>query len=195
MKYEAQPSKPSQRRNRDRQNAARDVVERARSGDQVAMGILAVVRDNAKAGQETARQSLRAIEKYIRAHPPIAIGRKRMSADRPDAATALWQDRRVETILKALPLVEFWPGAVALSHGPRLDDQRLEALNAELNDETQTVFQGGVNHWRSRAPAGVDGKAWHAGRIIGLARCLQRVRLPQVPIAILFPITAWELGE
>ena len=192
-------SRASRRGNQDRQNAARDVVERTRAGDQVAMGILAMVRDNAKLGNPKAQQSLRAIERYISKNPPIGIGSEVSDITSPHAAaaiSALWQNPTHETIVKALPLVGFWPGVVALSHGPNLDNERLGQLSSVVPEEHRPAFQGGVNHWQSKTPNIIpDERGWLLGRIIGLARCLQLVRLPHVAVATFCPITAWELGE
>lgn len=190
---------PSRHQNKVRQNAARDVVERARSGDQVAMGILAMVRDNAKKGDPKAQQSLRALEKYINKNPPNVIGTEASditSPHAPQAAAALWRsDVNDETLVKALPLVGFWSGAVALSHGPNLDGERLDTLSNAVTEENRPAFKGGIIYWQKKTPDLNDERGWLLGRIVGLARCLQLIRLPHVPIATFCPITAWELGE
>lgn len=192
-------SAASRLQNKARQDAARDVVERARSGDQVAMGILAMVRDNAKKGDPKAQQSLRALNKYVGSNPPIAIGTEASditSPHAPKAIAALWQpDVNNETIIKALPLVGFWSGAVALSHGSNIDNARLDALSAVVPEEHQPSFKGGVLYWQKKTPDLTDERGWLLGRIIGLARCIQLIRLPHVPISTFCPITAWELGE
>ncbi len=185
--------------NRARQDASRDVVERARSGDQVAMGILAMVRDNAKKGDPRAQQSLRSLEKYISKNPPIAIGTEASDITSPhatQATAALWKpDVSNDTIIKALPLVGFWPGAVALSHGANLDSARLDAISTTMPEDNRAAFKGGVLYWQKKTPDLTDERGWLLGRIIGLARCIQLIRLPHVPIATFCPITAWELGE
>lgn len=192
-------SVPSRLQNKARQDASRDVVERARSGDQVAMGILAMVRDNAKKGDPKAQQSLRALQKYIDKNPPIAIGTEASDITSPHASqavAALWKaDVNNDTIIKALPLVGFWPGAVALSHGANIDNARLEAISTAMPEQNRPAFKGGVLYWQKKTPDLGDEQGWLLGRIIGLARCIQLIRLPHVPIASFCPITAWELGE
>lgn len=51
---------------------AGELVERARAGDQNAMGMIAACRDNAKQGNERARISCVLIEDYCRRNPPPA---------------------------------------------------------------------------------------------------------------------------
>lgn len=191
-------SKASRRGNHQRQDAARDVVERARSGDQVAMGILAMVRDNAKKGDAKAMQSFRAINRYISKNPPNSIGAEVSDITNPNASKAiqaLWMNPTNETVVKALPLVGFWPGAVALAHGPRLDEERLTEIQAVIPEDARDEFKGGVKFWQKKAPPDASDQHWLIGRIIGLARCLQRLQIPTVPIASFCPFTAWELGE
>lgn len=189
-------SRASRHQNKVRQDAARDVVERARSGDQVAMGILAMVRDNAKKGDPKAQQSMRALERYVSKNPPVRIGREASDITSPVASAALWKpDATNETIVKALPLVGFWPGAVALSHGANLDGTRLDNLSEAIPEGHRQAFKGGVVYWQKKTPDLEDERGWLLGRIVGLARCIQLVRLPHVSIALMCPVTAWELGE
>ncbi len=191
-------SKASRRNNQERQDAARDVVERARSGDQVAMGILAMVRDNAKKGDPKAQQAFRAVERYISKNPPNTIGAEGSDITNPNASKAiqaLWSNPTNETVVAVLPMVGFWPGVVAMAHGPRLDDTRLNGISESIPEEAREEFKGGVRFWQKKAPGDFDDRNWLLGRIIGLARCLQRLQIPSVPIASFCPFTAWELGE
>lgn len=186
--------------NKQRQGAARDVVERARAGDQVAMGLLAMVRDNAKNGDPRARQSMRAIEKYIGSHPPTSIGTEASDITNPPvpaALDALWKNPTSDIVIKALPLVGFWPGAVALSHGARLDNAKVNEIAAHVPEPHQLSFKGGVAFWKRSAPLvpGSSPKGWALGRIVGIARSIQRLQLPNVPISSYCPVTGWELGE
>lgn len=183
----------SRLRNQKRQDAARDVVERARAGDQVAMGILAMVRDNAKRGEPTAQQSYRAIERYIKRNPPTGIGAEASDITHPKALQALWAaDPSHETIVRALPLVSFWSGAVALSHGPNLTNERIETISQVLPEDQRPTLMQAIVQWKTTPESSPLLKL---GRVIGLAKTLQLVRLPATPISLLSPIAAWELGE
>lgn len=197
------------------ENAARDVVERTRAGDQVAMALLARVRDNAKSGDPKARKSLKAIERYIRKHPPrpnhlfADVGRDVPSvgpvsditqpgSSEHSAAKALWLNPTPAIVLKAIPCCGFWAGAVALKHGPRLDSARIHEISEAAPEEARPALQNAIRFWRKKAPDDandVQEQSWLIGRIIGLARCLQRLQLPSVPISSLCPIAGWELGE
>jgi hypothetical protein len=63
---------------------AESVVRRVRSGDQNAMAIMALVRDNAAAGESKAKLSLMYMRKYIEAYPIDGVGVQMGSED--DAA-------------------------------------------------------------------------------------------------------------
>lgn len=176
---------------RDVERTAQDVVERARAGDQVAMGLMAQVRDRAKQGNPRAKQSLRAMQRYIDKNPPVTIGKEAngtTSPLAPIAAKALWTNPTPKVIVTALPLMRFWQGVVALVHGPRLDNERLVHISDELHGENQPAFKEAVVDFRNP-------KGWAMGRIVGLARCIQRLQIPSVPISTFCPATAWELGE
>ena len=79
------------------EQTVRDVVQRARAGDQVAMGLLAVTRDSAKNGNTLAIKSARLINKFIKRNPvrgtigaePIAGNGVEKS--NPQAVQAIWE--------------------------------------------------------------------------------------------------------
>lgn len=181
----------SQASRRDVERTASDIVERARAGDQVAMGLMAQVRDRAKQGNPRAKQSLRAMQRYINKNPAVTIGKEAngtTSPLAPIATKAIWTNPTPKVIVTALPLMKFWQGVVALVHGPKLDNERLVHISDELNGEIQPAFKDAVVNFRNP-------KGWAMGRIIGIARCIQRLQIPSVPISTFCPATAWELGE
>lgn len=193
-------SQTSRDRIRQRQEAARDIVERARNHDQVAMGILAMVRDNAKQGNPVAQQSLRAIERYISKNPAADIGSEVSDITNPHASgalIALWQKPTSDTIVDAVPRVGFWPAVVALSHGARLDNDKVNDIINHVDPDKRLDFEGGFRFWQAKEPpdASGDRNSWIMGRAVGLARVLQRIQFPSTPLSILCPATAWELGE
>jgi|SRR5262245_39997166 len=168
--------------------AARDVVERVRAGDQVAMGILAMVRDNAKAGNKRAQKSIRAIQKYIDSHPDATMGYENGGTNQP--AALLWSQPTAENIALSVPLAGFWPSIVALVHGPLINQQRVEEINATLPDSEQAPFQAACNNQKP-----VQARGWLIGRVLLIARRIQNLRNPNVPLASFCPVVAWELGE
>ncbi len=180
---------------RDVERTASDVVERARAGDQVAMGLMAQVRDRAKQGNPRAVQSLRAMQRYIAKNPPVTIGKEASGTTSPLsplASKAIWTNPTPKVVITALPMMSFWQGVVALVHGPRLDNERVVHIADELPGEAQPTFKAGVTNDK----AGNQGpKTWLMGRIVGIARCIQRLQVPSVPISTFCPATAWELGE
>lgn len=180
---------------RDVERAAADVVERARAGDQVAMGLMVRVRDRAKQGDPRAKQSLRAMQRYTDKNPPVTIGEEVSGTTNPltpIASKALWTNPTPQVVITALPIMNFWQGVVALVHGPRLDNERVVHISDQITPEGQPTFKAGVMNWRK----GAEGPTtWLMGRIVGLARCIQRLQIPSVPIGTFCPATAWELGE
>lgn len=170
------------------QEAARDVVERVRAGDQVAMGILAMVRDNAKTGNKRAQKSLRAIQKYIDSHPDASMGYE--TGNTNQGAAILWANPTPENIALTVPLAGFWPSVVALVHGPVINQERVEQTHATLPETEQQPFIAACN-----AQKPVKTRGWLIGRVMLIARRIQNLRNPNVPLASFCPIVAWELGE
>jgi hypothetical protein len=150
--------------------SVRDVVERARAGDQVAMGILAETRDNAKNGVPMAVISSKLIRQYIKKNPPGQFGADETSD--PAALRALWQatpDQLSEVFAKASPHVKPWHAVMVVVH------------RVDLREET---------------PFKASGKT--KGRIGGIVRKafkIQRLRDRSFPLSSYCPVTGWEHGE
>jgi hypothetical protein len=65
--FQKTPPSPIEAR---RERECRDLVERARAGDQVAMALIVEIRKNAQKGNATAVDSYRRIDRYSRKNPP-----------------------------------------------------------------------------------------------------------------------------
>jgi hypothetical protein len=180
-------------------DAARDVVERARAGDQVAMGILAMVRDNAKAGDPKARKSFKVMEDYIRHHPPQNFGV--CDVTHSESLRALWSlnamppQMAVDAVVAETPKVKFWQAVVAIVHGPK-DDSLVSGVAKEMPLESleRKSFMRGIQ-WNKEKPTEAVTGFWNLGRMFGIGRAIQRLADNSIPIAVFCPVTAWELGE
>lgn len=170
-------------------DAARDVVERSRAGDQVAMAIIAIVRDNARKGSKKAKKSVQLMQRYIDSHPVSSMGYE--AGHTNHAAKALWENPTAETITLTLPLAGFWTGVCALVHGPDLTRERAIEIGSVLPETDQPAFNAACLDEK------LDGsrRGWFIGHVVLIARRIQRIRNPNVPIATFCPIVAWELGE
>ena len=112
------------------QDAAREVVARARAGDQVAMAHIARVHAGATAGDKKLQESERAIGDYINQHP-VSKTDARWGADvsvntNPQAQQALWMARESSPptfaiiVAKTAPFVRTWDLVVGILHGPKI---------------------------------------------------------------------------
>ena len=179
--------------------AARDVVERARAGDQVAMAILAQVRDNAKAGDARAKASFRIMERYIAKNPPTNFGV--CDVTHSPSLLAMWSlrsqptaDEAAAVVMTEAPKLRLWQAIVALVHAPK-GDGLISAVDEKIPEGIEREsFRQGVdikNSGKNTAHLGF----WNLGRIFGVSRAIQRLRDESIPIAAFCPVVAWELGE
>lgn len=204
MKWKRRPKAPQQMSNKqpnERQlfEAARDVVERARAGDQVAMAILAQVRDNAKAGDARAKASFRIMERYIARNPPTNFGV--CDVTHSESLKAMWglgslpsPDVAADVVMIEAPKVRLWQAIVALVHAPK-GDALISAVDQKIPEGAEREsFRKGANI----RDAGTDTAHlgfWKLGRIFALGRAIQRLQDESIPIAAFCPVVAWELGE
>lgn len=159
----------------DIQEMARNVVERARAGDQVAMGLIVGVRENAAKGDPRAIASRKAILSYIDKHPVSSMG-----AEAPydlvmgtKALHCLWKVPAAgfdEMFVKASPFVTVWQAVMAVVHRGNLTS------GAPL--VTVTNVEG------SRLAS-----------IVREACGIRRLRNRNVPLSAYSPIIGWEHGE
>lgn len=162
-------------------DAAREVSERARAGDQVAIAHIARVRDGAKEGDEKLKKTAKAIEEYCNAHP-VSTTESRWGAEtsvntNPKAQQALWKARgstpEVFAIIvaKTAPFVRTWDLVVAMLHGPQ--------LRKETPLGQTTTIKGS--------------RIGNCARQACKLQCI--VTNSKVPISIYCRATGWELGE
>jgi hypothetical protein len=190
------------------EQGARELVERARAGDQNAMAILQMVGENARQGQPKARAAEGAIKRYIADNPaPLTnwaegaevIGILK-NPENPD-------DGLFETLL-TLPQYEdarlVSTACVVLSHHEPWTKGRIHALDSlmEPGCDEQRQFRMGVE---GAGEARVLGPAIRslppelqgflcAGHCLGTARKLQLARRADVPLTALCRDLEWELG-
>lgn len=202
------------------QQTAIELAERARLGDQVAMGTLAMVRINAKKGDPRAKYTLAFLTKWIEQNPPetnkfgaellvpsaqkeLVILSHAIQTENPEeystAVLALVPS-------KGLPALEC--AAVTLANGPNIFEhagqERVVAISDALPEgmERKAFLFGLSNSGKLSKLAAIAARvmpavnrAMQLGFAVGLARRIQGVRLNNVPIALLSSSAAWELGE
>lgn len=154
---------------------AGELVERARQGDQNAMAIIALVRDNAKLGQPRAKASAQFLQEYIAAHPVADIGHEASAGTDFD-----W----------AIP---------ALAEGIELDADRMNRVASVFGGEDGRVFLHGAIHGDKHIKPGMlhhrQKRVHQLGKALGHARRLQNVRKPNSKLSRFSPNVGWELGE
>lgn len=161
----------------------RDLVERVRAGDQIAMSVMAQVRDRAKGGNAQAKVTLGMLERYVRTTPAGHLGgagNSTMGADlapvAKQAQSDLWRWRLgrpqefAVVVAKCSPLVSVWQAVVAVMHGPRLGSASPLMTTSKV-------------------------KGSKIGAIVRQAFVLQGVRDGRMPISRFCAATGWEHGE
>jgi hypothetical protein len=186
---------------------AKQLVERARAGDQNAMGMIAMVGENARKGNPKARSAFMLIQEFINNHPAGSI----MGAEQQSALGVLKEPRNplqvVYTILCQLPMMGdeqiVNAACVILANGRPWNKPTVKSIDASLGHEVEkNLFRYGVdyaNNEKKLRPIGTQlppEAIGHlcAGHCIGTARKIQLARLPQVPVSVLSPDIGWELG-
>lgn len=158
---------------------------RARLGDQNAIAMMAMVRDNAKRGIPKAVQSFQYMNDFVAKNPVVPgsfSGEMCAPCVNPDTHSA-----------------------VQLANGPMLSNSRISRVVASFGAEDREVILSGIRKWQSdhdeahkKLSARLDSmqrEILKIGRTLGKARALQIVRSPNGPIAAYSSDVAWELGE
>ena len=142
------------------------VVRRSRNGDQNAMALIALVRDNAKKGNPKAQHAFTLLQEYVRTHPVDSNPRIGLDPDyvaMTQAPGTRWAGESDAT----------FSDAVALSHGPLLTDGRIHHMLSRFGAEDRKgVLHGMANPHSTHPHRGV-----RLGKILGQARRLQAVRM------------------
>lgn len=186
---------------------AKELVDRARAGDQNAMAMLQKVGENARAGDPKARAGHDQVLSYIQKNPV-------KSAYDPRASQALGilkepsnPEGAILDVLVSLPDLPdvgraIQAACVILSKGRPWNKPRVQLVDSLLTPPAQEPFRYAFDHAlepqslasaREQCDPELSGYLC-AGHCIGLARKLQLLRLPQVPASSLCEGIAWELG-
>jgi hypothetical protein len=186
---------------------AKQLVDRARAGDQNAMAILQKVGENARARDPKAQEGARHVLAYAQKNPV-------RSAYDPRASQALGilkepsnPDEAILDVLVALPDLPDSSGAISaacviLSRGRPWNKARVHGLDSLLTPPAKEPFRYAFDHALdpealASARAQCDPELFGylcAGHVVGLARKLQLMRLPHIPLAALCMGIGWELG-
>ncbi len=154
----------------DLRSMVASVVRRARNGDQNAMALMALVRNNAAKGHPRAMESAEHLNEYIRSNPVRGESNPRIGNDGTYA------------------------DAVALSHGPKLHHPRVAAFLSNFSGEEQQAVAFGILHKdAANANHPIHSQAIRMGKIVGQARSIQAVRERGSSLKAFDPRVAWEL--
>lgn len=164
-----------------------DLVKRARHGDQNAMAIIALTRENALKGHPRAVASIGMMKKFIDENPV-----------KDDNTFAGEDDNQIITPDST--------GAVMMANGPPLSNNRMMRIIIAIPvEDNRRLFAHGFSKWREQHETEhlqlasrlneLQTQIFRTGRTLGYARAIQRVRNPSIPIAAFDKKVAWELGE
>lgn len=168
---------------RQQANDLEAIVLRARKGDQVAIGLIAATAEQAKKGNRKCQASARWIAKYIQKNP----------AQQPEV---LMMGEAPQPTAMARRSPQPWKLICMIANGGSLVETQSEALmgidSSVEEPQAKAAFRQAVENWQKPMPRGVDPQAWSFGKVVGMARAIQRVRLG-APFAVLCPVLSWEL--
>lgn len=154
------------------EQAAQGIVRRVRNGDQNAMGLAVMIGENARKGDPTAQKTFQCMKAFI---------------DRTNGAT-----HAGERALDRSRTNPGWAKAVHIANGPLLHDLKVANVASSFGTEQDTnAFVSGV--LLPTYPA--VSAAHHHGKVVGMARKIQAVRMPNSRISDYSATVGWELGE
>jgi hypothetical protein len=198
----------------DVQQAAADLVERARNYDQVAIATIVATANEAKAGNPKSKKGLEYILAYGRKNPIreyVSFGDELQAAAQSDVLAKKVSDAMATDYLKAifdevppLAMQSVHKAIVTVADGPILmvegqPDSLLSQIAAALPPDQSRVFMTAVKRCEKsmklmKALPPDYHKALMVGIILGKACKLQAVR-NGASISLICPVAAWELGE
>lgn len=180
----------------DLRSMTASVVRRARNGDQNAMALMALIRENAQKGHPRAVETFEHLKEYVRCNPIDSnprIGVDPQLGYEPDYV-ALTQAPGTRWSGDST-----YPDAVALSHGPKLLNPRIGEFLSQFGGEEKAAVAFGIQHKGAASEKHEDGslsRAIRMGKIVGQARSIQAVREPGSSITAFDRDAGWELeGE
>jgi hypothetical protein len=193
-------------------DGAAQLVERARQGDQNAMALIAEVGENAKKKVPRAMKAYDALLRYIKLNPVAknwGFGEDAANKAELDSIANAIQgsliagEEYATTVLGELPELaarNLNKAVVTLANGPSLlpeDGTRFQEVRSSLSPEDENAFMAGYKHGINEL-ASIPPKlvgAFLLGHVVGTARRIQAIRLPDVPISVLSSRVGAELGE
>lgn len=171
------------------EQAAVSLVRRIRNGDQNAMGLAVMIGDNARKGDPTAQKTYKLMEAYATKTGTAVNGEP--SARQPYNMGGEPSARQPYNMGNER-VNSGWAKAVHLSNGPILHDRKVADVASSFGEEHNAkAFIAGVIH--PTYPA--VNSAHHHGKVVGMARKIQAVRMPNSRISDYSPTVGWELGE
>jgi hypothetical protein len=163
------------------------------AGDQNAMSMMILVGENARAGNPVAQKSYHVMRNYLNAgHEPTAYQPYNMGHEPTAYQPYNMGAEDALSHMLHIGVDHGWGKAVALANGPLLHDLKVADVGACFGaDDDFHDFISGVVH--PSHPAVSD--AHQHGKVIGMARKIQAVRMPGSRISDYSPTVGWELGE
>lgn len=193
------------------QKQIHQLVDRARSGDQNAMGMIDETRLNAQGGLKRAQDSMREVFAYIQIKP----ARSPMGEETKEALSYLknpnLDPQSILHILCFLPhtgdVRALEAACVILAGGSPMSADRIAALDSQVIDEYKPAFHFGIDQATMNVGGGLSPYAEGgpsqnpdpvtlgylcSGACIGLTRRIQQIR-GGAPFSMLSPLIGWEL--
>jgi hypothetical protein len=192
----------------NQKEGAKQLVERARAGDQNAMDTLYMVGHNARLGNPTAKSAFGLIQKFISENPAKEIKIGFGAEEKKALGVIKEQSNDIGTVLGVLfqlPMmgsdVVIPASCVILSFWPNWTKGKVAAIESNIGaDAERNLFHFGivgdpsqVRPIAKKLPPEAIGLLC-AGHCIGTARKIQFARLPNVPPKVLSDDIGWELG-
>lgn len=181
--------------------AIQSLVERSRAGDQNAIAMIVMIRENAKKGSKKAKRTQRLLEHYVTGNPVADFGADNTGIKSPKNAQifTLNCELRGKDCTRAIQALTTMDAglskartAAVLANGPALYGNTLRLKNLvdslEPEAEKQKSIVAGVLNWKNP-------RTDYYGSCIGLARTMQLVAARKASIGSLSKMAAWELGE
>lgn len=191
------------------QEASHTLVDRARQGDQNAMGMIAAIRNNSGRGNPKAKLAAQHMHAYIQSNP--VKRRTNFGKERRATFGALQRVKAVKGKGYGRQVVKF-----VLEMGENVQDSKLAAhvlatgrpidlvairdILAAIPPDIRGVLRVSYYnpHHAHRMCKGLEPaelKVLQLGYILGMCHRIQEVCKPETPLAPFSPMVAWELGE
>lgn len=175
--------------------AAKDLVDRSRAGDQNAIAMICEIRDNAARGEKRAKATHDAIGQYIKSNPVSVGDDSEADSMACDAMAGFGSESETyeEVVLKKVaPLVkkDVKKAVSTLANGPSLIrgyPTLIDSICENMSDDEQKAFCFGAFKTKMalQAMRGMPHECQHAlilGYVLGKARDIQIVRLPNTSV-------------